>query len=211
MKYAFLVFFCALVCGCTLWQTSTYDTAPGASEEKEEETIDWVEHLRQLTLLREWQIKGKIGVRTANDGGSAYLDWSQSFDSFHLLLSGPLGQGSTIISGNPLGARLQNSDGIFLSDSPEQLVADHTGWEIPINHLLYWVKGIPAPDDEPTMTHNEKGLLSKLTQDGWTLSYDRYVDAMGQTLPRRIKLTKEDLKVTLVIKQWLPLRNGEGQ
>ena len=169
--------------------------------------MDWVSHVRKLTLLREWQIRGKIGVRTADDGGSAYLDWSQSFDSFYIILSGPLGQGSTIISGNPSGARLENSDGTFVSDSPEHLVMEHTGWQIPINSLLYWIKGIPAPKGNADMTQNEMGTLASLDQAGWHLQFDRYGNALGELLPQRIKIQKDDLKVTLIIKEWLPLTN----
>lgn len=196
-----------LLSGCAFWQTTEHKPVPVA----EDQTINWVEHVRQLTLMREWQIKGKIGVRTQDDGGSAYMDWSQSFDSFYILLSGPLGQGSTIISGNPLGARLQNSDGDFISQSPEQLVYEHTGWVIPINHLLYWVKGIPAPFGQPSITHNPHGTIDTLKQDGWTLKYDRYGMALNQMLPQRIKITRGDLKVTLIIKEWLALPSGEAQ
>jgi len=187
--------------GCQLWQTTQELPAPGPDQPK----LDWVEHVRALTLMQEWQIKGKIGVRTADDGGSAYLDWSQSFDSFYILLSGPLGQGSTIISGNPFGARLENSDGTYISESPEQLVLEHTGWNIPIHHLLYWVKGIPSPQGTSELEYNELGTLKSLRQDGWSLEFDRYGKAMHTLLPQRIKISREDLKVTLVIKQWLAL------
>lgn len=195
-----------LLSGCALWQPSKQAPVPI----EEGTTINWVEHVRQLTLMREWQIKGKIGIRTEDDGGSAYIDWSQSFDSFYILLSGPLGQGSTIISGNPFGARLQNAEGDFISESPEQLVLDHTGWEIPINHLLYWIKGIPAPFGQPTITYNQHGTVDTMEQDGWALMYDRYGVALNQTLPQRIKISKNGLKVTLVIKQWLPLTSEES-
>lgn len=190
---------------CSLWQTSTELPTPADNEPK----LNWVEHARTLTLLQEWQIKGKIGVRTADDGGSAYLDWSQSFDSFYILLSGPLGQGSTIVSGNPYGARLENAEGAFISESPETLVEQHTGWSIPINHLLYWVKGIPSPFGKSTQQHNPLGSLQSLQQDGWNLEYDRYGKAFDTLLPTRIKIKKGDLKVTLIIKEWLPLTNPQ--
>ena len=190
-----------LLSGCQLWQTSHDMPAPPPDQPQ----INWVDHVRTLTLMKEWQIKGKIGVRTIDDGGSAYMDWSQSFDSFYILLSGPLGQGSTIISGNPYGARLENSEGTYISDSPEQLVQEHTGWAIPIHQLLYWVKGIPAPHGKSTKTHNTYGTLATLSQNGWDLQFDRYGTAMDTLLPQKIKITKGDLKVTLIIKEWLPL------
>lgn len=194
-----------LLSSCQLWHTSPDITTPSPDQPK----LNWVEHVRTLTLMQEWQIKGKIGVRTADDGGSAYLDWSQSFDSFYILLSGPLGQGSTIVSGNPYGARLENSEGTFISDSPEQLIMEHTGWAIPIHQLLYWVKGIPSPHGKSTQQHNELGALKSLQQAGWSLEFDRYGNALGTLLPQRIKIEKEGLKVTFIIKEWLPLTNSE--
>lgn len=194
-----------IVSGCQIWQ-STHEMPPPKPDQPR---LNWVEHVRTLTLMQEWQIRGKIGVRTADDGGSAYLDWSQSFDSFYILLSGPLGQGSTVVSGNPYGARLENSDGTFISDSPEQLVMEHTGWDIPIHQLLYWVKGIPAPHGKSEPTYNEYGTLKTLRQDQWTLEFDRYGEAMGTLLPQKIKITKDNLKVTLIIKEWLPLTSND--
>lgn len=170
--------------------------------------VNWLEHVRTLTLLKEWQIKGKIGVRTTNDGGSAYVDWTQSFDSFYIVLNGPLGQGTTIVTGNPSGARLEQSDGTWIAESPDQLVQEHTGWEIPINDLLYWIKGLPAPGEEAQMTHNALGTLATLEQNGWSLQFDQYAVSLGTLLPQRIRISKGELRVVVVVKSWLALENN---
>ncbi len=188
--------------GCTLFQTPTAPPPPAGTQ------VDWVSHMRSLTLLQEWQIQGKIGVRTTDDAGSAYIDWSQAQDSFYITLSGPLGQGTTIVSGNPTGARLEQSDGTWIAESPDQLVLEHTGWEIPISNLLYWVKGMPAPGSRPATTHNDLGTLATLQQEGWNLTFDQYSPQMGTLLPCRIRIQKDQLRVTLIIKRWQAL--GEG-
>lgn len=188
--------------GCTLFQTPTAPPPPAGTQ------VDWVNHMRSLTLLQEWQIQGKIGIRTADDAGSAYIDWSQAQDSFYITLSGPLGQGTTIVSGNPTGARLEQSDGTWIAESPDQLVQEHTGWEIPISNLLYWVKGMPAPGSRPATTHNDLGTLATLRQDGWNLTFDQYSPQMGTLLPCRIRIQKDQLRVTLIIKRWQALAEG---
>ena len=171
--------------------------------------VNWVEHVRALTLINEWHIKGKIGIKQGSEGGSAYLDWIQSQDSFHITLSGPLGQGTTIISGNNSGAKLENSDGSFIAETPEELLYEHTGWHIPISSLLYWIKGLPEPRLQSEATFNEKGLISSLNQNGWTLYFDRYSMALGEPLPHKVKIISEDLKVTLLVKQWIPIVEEE--
>lgn len=193
-----------LLHGCSIFQTPTAPPPPTGTQ------VDWVQHMRTLTLLQEWKIRGKIGVRTHSDGGSAYLDWSQAQDSFYITLSGPLGQGTTIISGNPTGARLEQSDGTYIAESPDQLVQEHTGWEIPIKNLLYWVKGMPAPDSLPNLTYNNLGTLATLQQDGWELNFDQYGELMGTLLPQKIRIQKGELKVTVIIKDWSPLEEDSA-
>ena len=190
--------------GCALLQPSGTGTLP-----KPDTQVSWLEHVEKLTLLKDWQIKGKIGVRTRDDGGSAYVDWTQSHDSFYIILNGPLGQGTTIVSGNPSGARLEQSDGTYIAESPDQLVQEHTGWEIPINDLLYWIKGLPAPTGKPTLTHNALGTLATLEQDGWSLEFDQYVLSLGTLLPQRIRIRKGELRVVVVVKNWLPLNASD--
>lgn len=199
LRWPLLLVWLMLLQGCTLFQPAIQPPPPADTR------IDWVDHVRTLTLLQEWQLKGKIGVRTSDDGGSAFLDWSQSYDSFYIVLSGPLGQGTTIVSGNPSGARLEQSDGTWVAESPGQLMQEHTRWQIPIKELQYWVKGLPAPWGKPQLSHNSLGTLATLEQDGWQLQFDQYASILGTLLPQRIKIRKDDLRVTLAIKGWLPL------
>ena len=186
--------------------TAGCNTMPPAPPIPPETTINWVEHVRHLTELKDWHIQGKIGVKTVSDGGSAYLDWLQTNDSFHITLSGPLGQGTTTISGNESGARLESaSQGAHISESPEQLLYDHTGWYIPLGNLLYWIKGLPEPKTPYSETRTPQGLISTLNQGPWSLSFSQYATHLGHPLPSKIKIQSQDLKVTLAIKSWAPL------
>jgi outer membrane lipoprotein LolB len=187
----------SLISGCSLLRSPAPTPAP---------TINWVNHVRALTFFTDWHIKGKIGFKQPGNGGSAYIDWTQSNDSFHITLSGPLGQGATIISGNDSGARLDTaSNGSFISETPEQLLSEHTGWYIPLSNLLYWVRGLPEPRIPAHKTLNASGLIGTMQQGQWQLSFDRYKSIFGQPLPHRIKMKSQGLTVTLLIKKWLPL------
>ena len=44
--------------------------------------------------------------------------------------------------------------------------------------------------------------LDGLTQDGWHVAYGGYVDAHGQTLPARLTLERETVRVRLVVDDW---------
>lgn len=181
----------------------THDAIQSKPQPLPPEKVDWVAHVRALTLLTDWKIAGKIGVKQQDEGGSAYIDWTQSQDSFHIRLSGPLGQGTTILSGNESGAKLESaSDGTFIAESPEELLYQHTGWHIPLHYLLYWVKGLPEPRVPAAASYDQKGYIESLTQGPWKLQFYKYRQALGVTLPHKIKIQTDDLKVTLVIKHW---------
>ena len=167
------------------------------------EARDWPEHLKHLGQLEDWRLRGKIGYHSSEDGGSAYIDWLQSRDSFHITLTGPLGQGTTIISGNAQGAKLESvKSGTHLAPSPEQLLYEHTGITLPVSQMLYWVKGMPSPAQEEKFTLNPQNTLNTLAQQQWQLNYSEYQVALGNLLPTRIKMKGDDIKVTLVVKSW---------
>lgn len=165
----------------------------------------WEEHRNQIAVLDNWQINGKLGARMPNDSGSARLRWEQAPEQYRIDLSGPFGQGRMIITGEPGLVRLrQSGEPPIEASSAEELIRQSTGWRLPVEQLLYWVRGIPAPDSRPKrMKKTAEGLLAELEQDGWQLSYSDYrlVDNRWQ-LPERIIARHRDIRLTLVIHQW---------
>lgn len=166
--------------------------------------VAWLKQVRAATQLTDWRIHGKIGVKSGRDGGSAFIHWMQSGDSFHISLSGPLGQGTTIISGNDEGARLESSrEGVHIADSAEQLLFEHTGWYLPLQSLLHWIKGLPEPSTPYQETRTPEGLIDTLIQGPWSLRFDRYAGFDANLfLPHRIRIQSQEWNVTLVVRNW---------
>lgn len=166
--------------------------------------VPWLEQVRLATQLTDWQLQGKIGVKSGREGGSAFVNWLQMADSFHITLSGPLGQGATIISGNDQGARLESArNGTHIAESAEQLLFDHTGWYIPLSHLLHWIKGLPDPALPHQETRTPEGLIESLIQGPWTLRFDRYAQLEnGPYLPHRLRIDSQAWSVTLLVRRW---------
>lgn len=189
--------------GCQIMPTPP---APPADLEKR----SWPEQLQALTQLEDWRIRGKIGYVGKDDSGSAYIDWIQSRDSFHITLTGPLGQGTTIISGNAQGARLEsNSEGTFQASSPEELLQNHTGISLPVSDMYHWVKGMPSVRDDQAISLGAHNTLTQLKQGEWIIDYSEYQAHLGNLLPTRMKLRGKDVRITLVIKAWEPLPEDE--
>src|SRR5690606_34389191 len=116
-------------------------------------------------------------------------DWSSD------VCSSDLDRGVTLdIAGQPT----------LTAESAEDLLEQQIGWRLPVEHLLWWVKGLPAPDSPSRLQLNPDSQLARLTQAGWTVEYSRYQQVGGLILPQRLQLSGHDVLLTLVITRWEP-------
>ncbi len=152
--------------------------------------------------IKQWHIRGKIGIRTASESLSAMLNWQQLSGAYTIRLSGALGSGSLQIIGNDDRVTVRQAGQVdqHASDA-SQLLQQRLGWSVPIEHIYYWIRGLPAaaPIDRQS---NADGHLSVLEQDGWRIEYLRYQQFANYTLPSKLRLQHADLQVTLIIKDW---------
>ena len=189
--------------GCSQFSTQEQLGGSGTAEA-------WQSHKQQLTPIDAWQMNGKIGIRSEKESGSAVLFWLQRQDYFDIRLSGPLGQGSTRLTGRQNAARLEIANhGIYQASSAEALMQQQLGWSLPVEHLLWWVRGLPAPSSKSQLQLDHNSLLSTLEQDQWRVEYLSYRTENGLQLPERIKLSGADLQITLVIKEWQARQLGQ--
>lgn len=169
---------------------------------------DVLEHQRQVQAINEWQLTGKLGIRTTNESGSASLKWAQQIANYQINLSGPLGQKRMIITGSPDKVRLeQTGEPIQEARTAEALIKKSVGWNLPVAQLAYWVRGLPAPRLRITqLEQNESGLIAQLIQGDWSISYSNYRDQTFNgavlPLPGKITATYKDVRLVLVIRDW---------
>ncbi|WP_372876720.1 lipoprotein insertase outer membrane protein LolB [Pseudomonas sp.] len=170
----------------------------------------WQSHKQQIGSLDAWQISGKVGIRAPQDSGSGTLFWLQRQDYYDIRLSGPLGRGAARLTGRPGTILLEVANqGRYQAASPEQLLQQQLGLNLPVSHLLWWIRGLPDPDSKSRLTLDRDSRLAQLSQDGWQVDYLRYAEQDGYWLPERLKLSGHDLQVTLVIKDWQPRQLGQ--
>ena len=165
----------------------------------------WEEHLARVAALETWYVSGQLGVRLPDNSGSARLRWQQTQDDFRIDLSGPFGQGRTLIQGRPGAVTLQQGgEEPLQASSAEELLWLATEWQVPVEELRYWVRGIPSPEQPiQQLKRNREGLLAELQQGGWHLQYSNYTLMDNRWhLPRRIVAQHEDARLTLVIHTW---------
>ncbi|NHC04296.1 outer membrane lipoprotein LolB [Acinetobacter sp. 187] len=152
-------------------------------------------------VANQFNLQGKIGVKTPQQSGSAFFTWQQNQEQYDIELSGILGVGKTQISGQPGQVTLNSAKtGTITAESPEELLERATGWQAPITNLVDWVQAKTTSDTAKT-EKDAQNRLAQIIEDGWTVNLS-YNDAA--TLPNKLILqqqleTGKENRITMVI------------
>lgn len=164
----------------------------------------WPAHRAKMQAITHWQLKGKLAYRNDKKSGSASLDWTQRGDNFTIYLSGPLGVGTVEINASPQLITLNQPGKTSISAPTATTLTERLfGWQLPVEQILYWVRGIPATTSGHTLKgFNTQGLLSTLHEQGWHITMERYQTTARGHLPGKVKGYNENLSFTLILKEW---------
>ncbi|OGT21792.1 MAG: outer membrane lipoprotein LolB [Gammaproteobacteria bacterium RBG_16_57_12] len=164
----------------------------------------WQAHLQTLATLNNWELSGRIAVKTGQESLSGTLHWKQQADFYDIRIIGPLGRGSVSLLGDQQQSVLTTHEGkSFSAGNAQALLHQHLGLDVPLDYLRYWLLGKPAPDlVTEDLQLDETGRLGTLRQAGWEISYRGYTDAPGLSMPARIFINNHLVSVRLVVDQW---------
>ena len=188
-----------LVAGCTTTTRDAIDLPAMGS---------WQERNAVLGNLSDWQFRGRIAVKSGDDGFNGKFNWTQAGDRFDATVGGPLGVGTVRIEGDGRSVTLTDKDGdrTRLEDVEIELRGRY-GWTIPVDSLRYWALGIPDPASPGVTELDDAGRLARLEQNDWTVQISRYQEGGGQLMPRILTATNQDTRVRMVIDRWLFFEN----
>lgn len=165
----------------------------------------WQLRTQQLAALENWTARGKIALRSGQQSESASLDWQQRGSDTRLQLAGPMGLQATEIHSNGRELLVQRGEELTRLDitTPDALRLQ-TGWDLPLQALPFWLKGMPAPEPRATAVNIADELLQQLDQNGWVIRYERYQQFGDYLLPTRLSIERGDTRARVVIQDWLP-------
>ena len=144
-------------------------------------------------------------MRDPERAESAILDWHQDGAKTRIQLRGPLGVGATRIVSDGRQLEIQRDGEVRVIDiSSRDQVRLHTGWDLPLGALPYWLRGLPDPSLEvEALQLDAAGTLPReLSQAGWRVSYEDFADAGGLPLPSRLRIERGATRAIVVIRRW---------
>ena len=167
-------------------------------------TPSWDTRRDELMRLENWDLKGRIGVRTQNESGSGSLLWTQRRDMFDIRVIAPLSGRAYELSGGAGSVTLRTPDRNTLqAEDAETLLRQTEGWYFPVSELVYWIRGLPAPALQvDSLLLDEENRVSALNQGGWSIHYKRYIGVEGTSMPGRLDLENEHVRVRLSVREW---------
>lgn len=164
-------------------------------------TTAWALRQQQLSTVHGFETTGRIAVKGGGLSGS--LRWEQAGEQFKLRIAGPFGAGALSVQGTPAAVAIKGKDIDLVTTEPARVLAERTGWRLPLDSLRWWALGLPAPQPEANITLDAEGRALQITQADWVLRYSDYRSDTVPALPRRIEASQGGWSATLVLENFV--------
>jgi outer membrane lipoprotein LolB len=159
---------------------------------------------RPAERARAFDLVGRVAVNHEGRAFSGGVRWEHTVERDEIWLLTPVGQALAHIVGDAQGATYTGAD---RSRHGARDIASLTrrafGWELPIEHLSWWVQGAIAP--AAVIQHverDEHGRLVLLAQEGWRIAYAHYPPAEYDGRPRRLDIANGTQEIRFIIDSW---------
>jgi outer membrane lipoprotein LolB len=159
----------------------------------------WEQRMDELQKAGAWQLDGRAAVAFRDQGWQASLNWQQREASNEVHLSGPFGVGALVLKRSADGLSL---NGAPPSDAVMDQLQERLGFELPFDHLRFWLLGVPDPSLGFEVKRNAQDRAAQLSQGDWSVDYDRYMSVAGDLLPAHLVLSREGVRVRVAVDHW---------
>lgn len=196
-KLVILIFLAFTISGCATTSANISDI-----NAKTKFSRDQIQN--ELLKLDSSKVTGVIGIIYNNQAESANYIYSQDGDKFNIKLYGPFGVGSVDIKGDSNKVSLENSKGQKVqANDIKSLMLEQLGWYVPVEGLKFWIKGIAVPNIAKEIKLTNNNLIDTMKQNGWSISYKDYKLINNKyPLPSKIRISRDNLTLKIVIKSW---------
>ena len=205
-----LLFSTLLLGGCTSQQSSVkpmVKAKPKPTKTVSTKEALWKKRQQQFVRMASWNMDGKVAMRYKTDNWSFGVNWAQTGKNSVINIKNPFtGATVALLTQNNNKVTLKASDGKTYQDTnAERLLKKQANIELPLEGLVYWARGITAPQyPKGNVVLDAMGRPKQITQANWLIKYKRYKGNAYNSLPKKIILTrkKDAVYVNMVAKKW---------
>ncbi len=206
---AIFLFSAIFLAGCASQQSSVKSVVkPRPSTTVSTKEASWAKRQKQMLGMKSWNLDGKVAMRYRTDNWNFGVNWAQTGANNAVInIKNPFtGATVALITQNNNKVSLKSSDGrVYQDTNAEKLLKRQAGIELPLSGLVYWARGIMAPQyKKGSVVLDAAGRPTQITQENWLIKYPRYENASYNSLPKKIVLTrkKNAVYVKMIAKKW---------
>lgn len=189
------IFGVALLPGCA--------SVPPQEPESAAAVMAYQARLQVLQPIDQWTLNGRLAISDGKEGGSGSIIWRSNGDRTRMSFHGAMGKGAWQLQADSLGARIELASGeVHEAATVADLVVQELGWQVPIEALSWWVKGLAHPVQWESRELDEHGRLEKLSQFGWEVEFGNYAEVSGSMLPSKLTARRGKYLVKIVVRTW---------
>tara|TARA_R110002050_G_scaffold269917_2_gene412597 strand:- start:141043 stop:141642 length:600 start_codon:yes stop_codon:yes gene_type:complete len=195
MKLAAIILLLLTATACTpIWQQR-----PASDPD-----LLWQFRHQALVKLEQWQLQGRTVITQGKEGWNAGIRWQENRAAYQIKIEGPFSQGGITLDGDADQATLTMVDGKkIVAADPELLIKEALGIQLPVSALRDWVRGIPYSAIKiDQLELDDKGQITRLVQQGWDISFLKYVPFGIYSMPTKIFIKNQDLSFRLAVTRW---------
>ncbi len=201
MRRFYFLFCCTLFLeGCGLFEKTPTGSLPI-------DNLSAEERQSKLQEITHWGLKGKISIRSENDGANASIVWDQEGDDTEVRMFGAFGIGTVRVVQNPGSAILYRSGEKPLhGENAEELLLWEFGLRVPIANLRSWLRGLKG--NGYNAVYDSFGRLKSLQYTdvnniNWLASFDIYRLVKGNHLPIQMSVKGGGIDIKVKTDSWL--------
>ena len=161
---------------------------------------------QQLSNLTDWTIKGKIAFIEGDSKQSANLYWRQTEKSTTLNLTTFLGVNVLSLKSKDDIHILKANGKTYQDDNLEDLLSQVSGIRLPVNALVYWIKGLKAQSEDQitysATTNLPETLNAWVNNAYWQLHYKKYNLVNNLRLANQLTIKHQHLTIKMAIHTW---------
>jgi outer membrane lipoprotein LolB len=194
VKTLFISLFCTfLLLGCSI------------KPSPEQPILSASDRLQRLESLNDYQLTASLGIRSPAESVSGSLHWQQKQGDYQARMTNFIGMRlfSLDKAADVITLSMQGED--YQASNVSQLMYALTGWNLPVDDMPLWLKGIAGSNATESQYDHMGRLIAFQLQDRdgmqWRIQYlGFFSDALA--LPRSIRVQSDDIRVKLEIRNW---------
>ncbi|MFT7227674.1 MAG: outer membrane lipoprotein LolB [Methylophilaceae bacterium] len=165
-------------------------------------------HMVLVNNIKQFSIKGRLGVMTNPKGFSGRVSWQHTTENDHIDIFSPLGGKVAYITKTPQDVALTNNKGEQVSAEDAETLTEKTlGFRLPLSGLSHWALGKPSNTGLVNyVTWDQNGRINRIQQNGWDITYKDYSMQEGYFLPKKVTLRTDTLIIKLIAEKWSDIK-----